>query len=64
MLRHGYVEECYFNFTFSPVRGENNKIDGIFNAVIETTDRVLSERRLRTLNRMGNARTRPYTKIL
>ena len=53
MLRHGYVEECYFNFTFSPVRGENNKIDGIFNAVIETTDRVLSERRLRTLNRMG-----------
>jgi PAS domain S-box-containing protein len=53
MLRHGYVEECYFNFTFSPVRGEDGHIDGIFNAVVETTDRVLSERRLRTLSRMG-----------
>ena len=53
MLRHGYVEECYFNFTFSPVRGEDGQIDGIFNAVVETTDRVLSERRLRTLSRMG-----------
>ncbi|MBV9654326.1 MAG: GAF domain-containing protein, partial [Acetobacteraceae bacterium] len=53
MLRHGYLEECYFNFTFSPVRGEDGSIDGIFNAVVETTDRVLSERRLRTLSRMG-----------
>ncbi len=53
MFRHGYVEECYFNFTFSPVRGEDGQIDGIFNAVLETTDRVLSERRLRTLSRMG-----------
>lgn len=53
MHRHGYVEECYFNFTFSPVRGEGGRIEGIFNAVVETTDRVLSERRLRTLSRMG-----------
>ena len=54
MLRHGYLEECYYNFTFSPVRGEDGTIDGIFNAVVETTDRVLSERRLRTLSRMGH----------
>jgi signal transduction histidine kinase/CheY-like chemotaxis protein len=53
MLRHGYVEECYFNFTFSPVRGEDGTIQGIFNAVVETTDRVLSERRLQTLSQMG-----------
>ena len=53
MFRHGYLEECYYNFTFSPVRGDAGSIDGIFNAVIETTDRVLSERRLRTLSRMG-----------
>jgi hypothetical protein len=33
MRRHGYVEECYYNFTFSPVRGEDGAIDGIFNAV-------------------------------
>ena len=53
MNRRGYLEECYFNFTFSPVRGEGGSIDGIFNAVVETTDRVLSERRLRTMSRMG-----------
>ncbi|MFY9956400.1 ATP-binding protein [Bradyrhizobium sp.] len=53
MNRRGYLEECYFNFTFSPVRGEGGEIDGIFNAVVETTDRVLSERRLRTMSRMG-----------
>ena len=61
MLRHGYVEECYFNFTFSPVRGEDGDIDGIFNAVVETTDRVLSERRLQTLNRMGERRDSTLT---
>lgn len=37
MHRHGYTEECYFNFTFSPVRGEGGRVEGIFNAVIETT---------------------------
>ena len=62
MLRRGYLEECYFNFTFSPVRGENGAIDGIFNAVVETTDRVLSERQLLTLNRMGE-RTDPSSSI-
>ena len=54
MMRRGYLEECYYNFTFSPVRGEDGTIDGIFNAVVETTDRVLSERRLRTLGKMGD----------
>ncbi|NJM05317.1 GAF domain-containing sensor histidine kinase [Candidatus Gracilibacteria bacterium] len=45
MHRHGYTEECYFNFTFSPIRGENGAVAGIFNAVIETTYRVIEERR-------------------
>ena len=62
MVRHGYVEECYFNFTFSPVRGEDGTIDGIFNAVVETTGRVLSERRLLTLSRMGG-RARPSLSV-
>ena len=45
MQRHGYTEECYFDFTFTPVFGEDGKVDGIFNAVIETTFRVIHERR-------------------
>lgn len=53
MNRHGYTEECYFNFTFSPIRGEGGRVEGIFNAVVETTERVLGERRLRTLSDLG-----------
>jgi signal transduction histidine kinase len=49
MERRGFVEECYFNFTFSPVRGENGRVDGVFNAVLETTRQVQDDRQLRTL---------------
>ncbi len=61
MHRHGYTEECYFDYTFSPIRGESGEVEGIFNAVIETTERVVGERRLRTLRELagnvGEART-------
>lgn len=45
MQRHGYTEECYFDFTFTPVYGEAGKVEGVFNAVIETTYRLIGERR-------------------
>ncbi len=54
MLRHGYVEECYFDFTFTPVYGEGGKVEGIFNAVIETTKTILNERRQQTLRDLSN----------
>lgn len=53
MHRHGYTEVCYFNFTFSPIRGENGSVEGIFNAVVETTFRVIGERRERTLRKLA-----------
>ena len=53
MHRYGYTEECYFNFTFSPIRGEGGRVEGIFNAVVETTFRVIEERRTRTLRELG-----------
>jgi signal transduction histidine kinase/DNA-binding response OmpR family regulator len=53
--RRGYPEECYFSFSFSPVRGAHSKVEGIFTAVIENTRRVLGERRLRTLRDLGAA---------
>ncbi|HEX2914522.1 MAG TPA: ATP-binding protein [Chloroflexia bacterium] len=52
MNRHGYVEECYFNYTFSPIRGETG-IEGIFNAVVETTYQVINERRNRFLRHLA-----------
>lgn len=53
MRRYGYTEECYFNFTFSPIRGEHGRVEGIFNAVVETTFRVVGERRERTLRELA-----------
>src|SRR6478735_884071 len=54
MNRHGYTEECYFDFTFTPVYGEGGKVEGVFNAVIETTKTILNERQLQTLRDLGN----------
>src|SRR3954449_6429345 len=46
--RHGYLEECYFTFSYSPIRAERG-VGGVHVTVTETTARVLHERRLRTL---------------
>ena len=42
-------EETYFTFSYSPIRGEKDTIDGIFCACYESTGRVVGERRLQTL---------------
>jgi signal transduction histidine kinase len=52
MSRHGYLEEAYFTFSYSPIRDETGRPYGIFCACTETTARVLGERRLKTLRAM------------
>ena len=47
--RHGYLEECYFTFSYSPIRDESGEVGGVNVTVSETTGRVLGERRIRTL---------------
>ncbi len=47
--RSGYPEECYFTFSYSPIRDESGGVGGIFTPVQETTNQVIGERRLRTL---------------
>ncbi len=47
--RNGYLEECYFTFSYSPINNDQSQIGGVFTAVTETTTKVVSERRLRTL---------------
>ena len=49
LVRYGYTEECYFTFSYSPIRDESGAVAGVFSAIAETTERVLSERRLATL---------------
>lgn len=49
MRRHGYLEETYFNYNLSPIVGPGGRIDGVFNAGLETTARVIAARHQRVL---------------
>jgi PAS domain S-box-containing protein len=53
MERHGFTEETYFTFSYSPVRGDDGHVGGIFCACAEDTKRILGERRLRTLRALA-----------
>jgi diguanylate cyclase (GGDEF)-like protein/PAS domain S-box-containing protein len=48
--RHGYVEECYFDYSISPIRGEEKRVVGLFMPASETTHRVLARRRSQLLH--------------
>ncbi|ONI90031.1 hypothetical protein ALI22I_14085 [Saccharothrix sp. ALI-22-I] len=51
--RHGYREETYWTFSYSPVHAEDGSVAGIFVATTDVTARVLGERRLETLRQLG-----------
>lgn len=53
LTRNGYCEETYFTWSYSPISNEEGSVGGVFTAVTETTARVLSERRMRTLRQLG-----------
>jgi PAS domain S-box-containing protein len=46
MNRHGYVEETYFTFSYSPIWNDSGKVAGLFCACIETTEKVLAARKI------------------
>lgn len=45
--RHGYPETVYFDISYSPVRGSDGTVLGVFCIVNETTERVYADRALR-----------------
>lgn len=49
MERQGYPEQTWWTFSYSPIRDETGEIHGMLAVVLETTRRVLTERRLRFL---------------
>ena len=53
--RHGFLEECYFTYSHSLLKDAEGKVVGVQTAVIETTDRVLTERRTRVLRAFSKA---------
>src|SRR5882724_8700999 len=52
--RNAYLEETFFTFSFSPVRDETGGVGGLFHPVTETTSKMLSERRTRTLRDLAS----------
>jgi hypothetical protein len=54
--RHGYFEECYFCFSYSPIYEENGDVSGVFCPVIETTDKIIGALRLETLRELAALR--------
>lgn len=53
VTRNGYAEETYFTFAYSPIQGEKGGVGGVFCTCTETTKRVLSDRRLKTLRELS-----------
>jgi signal transduction histidine kinase/CheY-like chemotaxis protein len=49
LKRYGFSEETFFDISYDPIRGESGKVEGLFCIVNESTARVISDRRLRTL---------------
>lgn len=44
MRRHGFDEQTWFTFSYSPMRDEQGRVRGLFCACTETTDKVLAVR--------------------
>ncbi|MBV9829565.1 MAG: response regulator [Alphaproteobacteria bacterium] len=51
--RHGYPEETYHTFSYSPLTDDEGHINGMLCVVTEETDRVIGERRLRVLRELA-----------
>ncbi len=49
VTRHGFDEEAYFTFTFSPLRDDDGRVAGIFQPVFDVSESVLADRRAETL---------------
>jgi PAS domain S-box-containing protein len=50
MNRHGYDEDTWFTFSYSPVRDERGVVHGVYCACVETTTQVLADRYRREEN--------------
>lgn len=57
MERNGYAEETYYTFSYTPIPGDNGGTAGMICYNVDVTDRVISERQLRTLTQLGKRLT-------
>ncbi|HET7437530.1 MAG TPA: PAS domain S-box protein, partial [Thermoanaerobaculia bacterium] len=55
MERHGYAEETYYTFSYSPVPNDEGQNGGILCANTEDTERIIGERQLALLRDLAAA---------
>src|SRR5580658_1899019 len=59
--RSGYREETYHTFSYSPLSGDDGKVAGHLCVVTEETDRIIAERRLKTLRSLAGELSKTIT---
>ncbi|NRQ50863.1 PP2C family protein-serine/threonine phosphatase [Aeromicrobium stalagmiti] len=55
LRRHGFLEDCYFTFCYSAVRGSDGQVEGVIDIVTETTTVVQGRRRVEMLARLSES---------
>ena len=53
MERNGYPEETYYTFSYTPIPGDDGGTAGMICANTDDTERIISERQLKTLTQLG-----------
>ena len=53
MERNGYPEETYYTFSYTPIPGDQGGTQGMFCANSDDTEKIISQRQLKTLTQLG-----------
>lgn len=59
--RRGFVEETFYSWSWTPLYGGTSRILGFYNAPFETTQSVISHRRMKTIGQIGENVSRAKT---
>jgi transcriptional regulator with GAF, ATPase, and Fis domain len=54
VYRNNYLEECYFSFSYSPIRDDNSRVGGVFTTVLDMTEQVIEDRRRQVLRDLAS----------
>ena len=63
MERHGYPEETYYTFSYSPIPDDDGSTGGIICANTDDTQRVIGERQLALLRELAAGTTDARTRL-
>ncbi|KUI68655.1 Two-component system protein A [Cytospora mali] len=53
IYRNGMLEETYYSWTYVPIYNAGQELLGFYNGPVQTTSMVLNQRRMRTVNKIG-----------